>query len=175
MARKILITGLPKIGKTTLIKRLASRFSDFSSCGFYTEEIIENGQRVGFKLISLESGLSEYLAHVNFESRFRVGRYGVNLSGFESFLKRIDFTKSSLIFIDEIGKMECFSNLFVKIVKDLMNSPKLVVATVGLKGSGLIEDVKKMPGISLYYLTKENREKAFLQIASEIESELKKD
>jgi len=38
--KNILITGLPGIGKTTLIKRLSEAFSPFSPIGFYTAEII---------------------------------------------------------------------------------------------------------------------------------------
>jgi nucleoside-triphosphatase len=58
--KNILITGQPGIGKTTLIKKLATELADLRPVGFYTEEIRENGVRRGFELVSLsgQRGLS---------------------------------------------------------------------------------------------------------------------
>jgi nucleoside-triphosphatase len=52
--KNLLITGLPGVGKTTLIKKLYEGLKDFRPVGFYTEEIREGGERKGFQLISLE-------------------------------------------------------------------------------------------------------------------------
>ena len=54
MKKNILITGLPGIGKTTLIRRLYEELKDTHPVGFYTGEIRENGVRKGFELISLD-------------------------------------------------------------------------------------------------------------------------
>jgi len=55
-SRKILITGPPGIGKTTIIKRVIENLqrNGFDVCGFYTEEIRENNKRAGFKIIGLD-------------------------------------------------------------------------------------------------------------------------
>ncbi len=52
--KNLLVTGLPGVGKTTLIKKLSEALKDFHPVGFYTEEIRERGERKGFELISLE-------------------------------------------------------------------------------------------------------------------------
>jgi nucleoside-triphosphatase len=80
--RKILLTGRPGCGKTTLIKRVVTELA-LPAGGFYTEEIRERGQRVGFKIITLE-GKEAVLAHVDFKTMQRVGKYGLNLSGLET-------------------------------------------------------------------------------------------
>lgn len=52
----ILITGLPGVGKTTVIKKLCNRLSQkYTVVGFYTEEIRDNQtyERVGFRLVDI--------------------------------------------------------------------------------------------------------------------------
>ena len=61
--KNILVTGLPGIGKTTLIKQLIYGISQSRPVGFYTEEIRQEGERKGFQLVSLE-GEKSILAHV---------------------------------------------------------------------------------------------------------------
>ncbi len=53
MTRKVLLTGRPGCGKTTLIKRVVNELA-VPAGGFYTEEIRERGERVGFKIITLD-------------------------------------------------------------------------------------------------------------------------
>ena len=106
--KNILITGLPGTGKTTLLRKVAEALKPFHPAGFFTSEIREANGRKGFELRSLggEKGL---LAHVDIKSPFRVGKYNVDVQGFEAFLGTIPFLGPSvgLIIIDEIGKMEC--------------------------------------------------------------------
>lgn len=54
--RHALITGLPGVGKTSLVKKLADRLmKDGKSLkGIYTEECRSvNGERVGFEVVSI--------------------------------------------------------------------------------------------------------------------------
>jgi nucleoside-triphosphatase len=59
--------------------------------------------------------------------------------------------------IDEIGKMECFSTKFTKLIRALLDSEKFFIATIALKGEGLIAEVKRRPDIKLYEITRDNR------------------
>src|SRR5919202_3817067 len=72
----LLLTGPPGFGKTTVIRRLVERLGDLRLAGFYTEEVREQGQRVGFEAVTL-SGRRALPAHIRSRSRHRVGRYGV--------------------------------------------------------------------------------------------------
>lgn len=50
----ILITGLPGVGKTTLIRKLVKHLAEHNPAGFYTEEIRDaQGTREGFRLVTL--------------------------------------------------------------------------------------------------------------------------
>ena len=48
MAENILLTGPPRVGKTTLIMRVIEKIKNRGIGGFYTEEIREKGVRTGF-------------------------------------------------------------------------------------------------------------------------------
>jgi nucleoside-triphosphatase len=157
----ILITGLPGTGKTTLIKKVAARLPD--AVGFYTEEIRERGVRKGFRLVSLGpgilSGKESVLSHVDMKSPHRVGKYRVDVEGFEKFLDRIPLEGASTVVIDEIGRMECLSAVFRTMITELLRAPeKTVVATVALKGTPFIEGLKKTPGARIFEVTKKNRD-----------------
>ncbi len=158
MKKNILITGVPGIGKTTLIMKILDAVKHTGPVGFYTEEIREEGTRTGFSLISTRGDRS-ILAHVNIKSRFKVGRYGVDVAGFEAFIERIPFfdNNAGTIMIDEIGKMECLSAKFTKLIRTLLDSEKLFIAAVALKGEGLIAEVKRRSDIELFEISRDNR------------------
>jgi nucleoside-triphosphatase len=167
--KNILITGQPGIGKTTFIRKLAEKLKDLHPSGFYTTEIRKAGIREGFELISFD-GTKGILSHVDIKSPYRVSKYGVDVERFENFLDSIsllDLTMSVVV-IDEIGKMECFSDKFRSLVKDILNSDKLLVATIVLKGSGMIADIKKRDDVKLFQVKLENRDSLVSEILNNI-------
>ena len=165
--KNILLTGLPGVGKTTLMKKLSEELHAQHPVGFYTEEIRAGGARKGFALISLD-GKRGLLSHMEINSTYRVGLYRVDVKGFEDFLEGISFLnpETSLIIIDEIGKMECFSHTFRKVIHDILNSEKMLIATIALKGRDLIEETKKRDDIQLFEVTQNNRESLLREIVS---------
>lgn len=81
------------------------------------------------------------------------------------FLESIPFFNSaiSLIIIDEIGKMECFSNKFRKLIKEILNSKKLLIATIALKGAGFIREIKNRNDIKSFEITQGNRDSLLVE------------
>ena len=157
MVKKFLITGRPGAGKTTLIKKAARMLQPFHPVGFYTEEIREQGERVGFQLVSLD-GQTRIMSHVDFPGPFRVGRYGVDIEGFERFLVSLPFMAASHVVIDEIGKMECLSKQFQRLVSAIFDRDVTCVATIALHGTGFIESVKQRPDVQLVSIDRGNRD-----------------
>jgi nucleoside-triphosphatase len=170
MKKNILVTGLPGIGKTTLIKKLAEVLNDLNPIGFYTAEIREDTIRRGFELIGLD-GRRGLLSHIDIKSPYRVGKYKVDIKGFEDFLDSIPFFNPStpMVIIDEIGKMECLSDQFKKLLKETLDSEKWVIATIAFKGGGLITEVKERQDVKLFEITKKNRDSLFSEILKEVE------
>jgi nucleoside-triphosphatase len=157
--KNLLITGNPGVGKTTVVIWLAKNLAEYHPTGFITREMREGGVRKGFLLVSC-SGLKRVLSHVEFNSQFQVGKYKIDQSGFEEFLKEIHITEegNDLVMIDEIGKMECFSGLFRTSVLRLLDSDQPFIATIGKKGTPFMEAVKIRSDVKLVEVTLRNRE-----------------
>lgn len=172
-ATALLLTGRPGVGKTTLVLRVAERLKPRPG-GFYTEEVREKapreplkGERRGFRAVTFD-GVASMIADVDFRRTPPVGRYGVDVAAidrladaalrprpFDSAQGRRDV---AVFIIDEIGKMECLSERFVEATQALLDSGRLVVATVGERGSGFIADVKRRPDAELWEVTRQNRD-----------------
>jgi len=164
----ILLTGPPGCGKTTVIQRWLEDFADRRLRGFYTREMSRDGQRVGFEAVGL-SGRTVPLASVKSQSKSRVGKYGVELAGFED-LVRTELphlvADVDLFIVDEIGKMECFSDLFVDVVREILDLNVPLLGTVALKGGGFIAEVKQRADVELMTVSPDNRDVLPAQIAS---------
>jgi nucleoside-triphosphatase len=172
--KNLLVTGAPGVGKTTLILNLCKHLAPFNPEGFYTEEIREGGIRKGFALVGLD-GKGSVLSHVNVKSRYRLGKYGVDVKSFETFLESLHLKArvGSLIVMDEIGKMECFSAAFVSLVRELLDGEGLVVATVAIKGPDLISEVKRRRDVLMYEVTERNRNTLAGKLGMEIQAALR--
>ena len=166
MPNNILIIGSPRIGKTTLVKRLLKDLTPLVVRGFYKESIIENNILKGYSIITLDLKW-QILAHIDIEGPDRIEDIGVNVDGFEQLvLPHLSlFTGTELFIIDEIGKMECFSQLFITRVRSLLDSPTPVLATVAQKGAGFISEVKSRSDVALIQITVENRDQLPQQLS----------
>ena len=173
MGKHILVTGLPGVGKTTLIRKvLAGLPPAFPVAGFFTGELREGGHRVGFEIETLD-GRKGVLSHVRFQSPCRVGRYGVDIGGFERLvLPILRAGEPDLYVIDEIGKMECFSGPFVQAMTALLDAGTPVFGSVALKGGGFIERVKGRSDVTLVEVTVRTRDSLVGQIVPELRKQL---
>src|SRR5262245_53402513 len=106
--KNIFLTGAPSSGKTTIIKKVIAHLS-IPANGFYTEEVRVEGKRVGFLMSTLD-GIQGFLAHQDIISEHRIRRYGVSIENIDRIaVPSIAPTGNQVIVIDEIGKMECYS------------------------------------------------------------------
>jgi nucleoside-triphosphatase len=156
--RVLLITGPPGIGKTTVIRRTADELKGQSGLrGFYTEEIRDKGQRLGFRLVSFD-GKASVVAHVEFPKLHRVGQYGVDVQTLDAAatLLRPD-PRARVYLVDEIGKMECLSTKLVDAMHLLMSNCAPTIATISALGGGFIAEAKRHPESELWYVTRANR------------------
>lgn len=168
--KNIFISGRPGCGKTTLIMEILKELN-LNASGFYTQEIRERGQRKGFKIINLD-GKEGILAHVNIESPYRVNKYKVNIKdleeiGVNSILEALK--KDQIVVIDEIGKMELFSEKFKMAVLAALDSKNKVLGTIKFKRDHFTDKIKKRKDAKIFYLRREN----FQEIKEKIKNLLK--
>lgn len=167
---KILITGLPKSGKSTLLKKVVDKIPD--KIGFYAQEITENGARTGFEAVS-NNGHRTTLASTNIKSKINVSRYGVDIEGFESFLKNLPEPKTSqVIYIDEIGQMQLYSSDFKELVSIWLKLNNTFIGTISkIYNDEFTDSLRNRSGIAFIELTQDNRthiSNALVSLASNI-------
>lgn len=159
MKRKIILfTGSPGCGKSTLIEKIVAG-TKRPATGFFTREIRAHGCRVGFSINTL-NGKEGILAHQNIKSRYRAGKYGVNIKDIDHVAVPAMHTDNEniLVVIDEIGKMECFSSPFKETVLQVLNSKNPVVGSIALSGGPFITRIKRRDDILLIEVSKGNRD-----------------
>jgi nucleoside-triphosphatase len=154
----LLITGVPGIGKTTVIRRVADALAGKRIGGFYTEEIRKGGERQGFRVVSFD-GEERVIAHLDFAKRHRVGKYGVDVAAIDAAASLLSPDPSAQLYlVDEIGRMECLSDRFITAMRELLAGRRPVVATIGLRGEGFISEVKGMEQCLLWEVNRGNRD-----------------
>ncbi|MBN2120849.1 MAG: AAA family ATPase [Candidatus Omnitrophica bacterium] len=157
MKKNIFLTGAPSSGKTTLIKKVIQRLPKAAN-GFYTQEEKRDGKRTGFLMITLD-GEKGYLAHQDINSDFHIRRYGVSIENIETVaIPSIKPVDNNIIILDEIGKMECFSEKFKKAASYALDSQNIVIGTITLGGSDFISEVKLRPDIEIIEVKPDNRD-----------------
>jgi len=147
------------VGKTTVLKRAVKRLGGHAG-GFYTDEIRNVGRRQGFKIVTLD-GQEGILSHMDIKGAPRVSRYGVNLKDLDEIAVeavRRAITESDYIVIDEIGKMELFSEEFRKAVTEAVQSEKPVLGTVMATRDPWVDSLKALPQVTVIEVTQDNRE-----------------
>ncbi|XP_053315615.1 cancer-related nucleoside-triphosphatase [Spea bombifrons] len=185
MYKHVFLTGPPGIGKTTLIKKASEmlRSSGVSIDGFYTEEVRQGGRRIGFDIVTL-SGKRGTLSRTQSDGRtdrreYRVGQYVVDLVSFEQLALPVlsstvkeNGKEKMICVVDEIGKMELFSESFIRTVRKTLDcAGALVFGTIPVpkaKPLPLVDEIRKRQDVKVFHITKENRDVILEEIVAAI-------
>lgn len=171
MKHVYLLTGRPGSGKTSLIKQAVAKMRDRAG-GFYTEEIRGGGNRVGFRLVTLD-GEEAVLAHVRLPGPYRVSKYGVDLESLDR-VGVFAITKAAqedkLIVVDEIGKMELFSENFRTAVAKVIDSDQKVLGTIMFGSDPWLDAIKRNPGVNLVTVNRGNHQQVLANLSTWLNS-----
>ncbi|MDI6856115.1 MAG: NTPase [Candidatus Thermoplasmatota archaeon] len=160
---KIGITGLPSAGKTQTLLKVIEMLQDEDMVvgGMITEPIIKKGKRLGFYIKDWLNKREGVLAHVDLDSKVRVGKYGVNIAN----LEKIGVTaisdateRAEVIVVDEVGKLEVESDKFVESVKKALDTDKSVILTLHKKSRNpLLQEIRRRDDVRILEVTPINR------------------
>lgn len=156
----ILITGVPKSGKSTLLKKVVDGL-DVAKTGFITEEVREGEHRTGFEIVTSTREKS-LLASVNFNSDTQVSRYFVDLLGFERVFPTLCTFENELLYLDEIGQMQLYSENFHNLVRTYLDSQNQFLGTISkVYDHPLISEIRSREDVCILGVTLDNRENLF--------------
>jgi nucleoside-triphosphatase len=171
MFLKVLITGPPRCGKSTLITKLISYYKskDYVLGGFLTPEVKEAGKRIGFNIKDIQSGKISLLARKGiYNTKYQLGNYSIFIEDFNNYLKNLqsyNLKTIDLLVIDEIGKMELHSQLFLSFLKKIFNSNMKILATIGQKLKHPIKiELLNLSDLKLFQMNLNNQQEIFEEI-----------
>jgi len=164
---RILLTGPPKSGKTTLLTELIKEIK--LKHGLMAKEEVSEGRRVGFSLVD-QLGNTATLARTTPSTDYPVGRFFVDLNSLDNFIGHLSkFARDELLFIDEIGQMQLYSEKYQELVNSYLSSKNDFIGTISaVYEHPFIQEVKSRPDILLCQVTPGNRHKLKIALAQAV-------
>jgi len=171
---KIGITGLPRSGKSAVLDKVVSMIIEEHKAnsrgsatgsrvvgGMRTEAIIEDGERVGYACIDIETGESGVMAHREIDSRNRILGYGIDPSevdrvGVPAIQNAVG--NCEILVIDEVGKFSVESEGFVAAVRGALDYDMPTLLTLHKKSRHpLLQDIRRRDDGRILEVTPVNR------------------
>jgi len=166
MNRKIFLTGERQVGKSTIIQKILAGYRG-EVCGFQTLPEMEPYRRFYIKGVHKHRTSTEkhYIDErtndgktVAIPETFDV--YGVKI--LEHCLK----SSPSIILMDELGVFENQALLFQDMVYQCLDSDIPVIGVIKAKSSPFLNKIKLRPDVTLFHITKDNRDREYENILS---------
>lgn len=165
MKRLFFITGRPGVGKTTVLLNAANglKTKGYSVGGMLSREVRQEGTRIGFEIIDFATGQRGWLAHVYQPIGPQVSKYRVNLHdldqiGVNAIQKAVK--DAEVVIVDEVGPMELFSSAFKQVIKNALDSQKLVLGVIHHSARDpIINLIKKRNDAEIAEVTMQNRQR----------------
>lgn len=163
---KLLLTGAPRSGKSSLIRTLAK--SSSGAAGILTvERRGADHRRIGFDLQAvlclpgrpLQVMEQTPLARLAEPAALKVGRYGVQPAALELAVHALDgaMHEGVLVVIDEIGPLQICSPAFREAVDRCLDSRCSLLGALSAQEDPYLAAIRRRPGVRVLEVTHQNR------------------
>lgn len=166
---KLLLTGAPRTGKSTLLRRLAETYHGNAGGVIVAEVTGAGGRRCGFELQVVWSAPGarlqvlervELAAAADRPGAPKVGRYAVNPGALALAVQALDgaMHEGGLVVIDEIGPLQALSPEFRDAVLRCLDGPCHLLGTLSAQSEDpFVMQVRARPGVRVLEVTRQNR------------------
>jgi nucleoside-triphosphatase len=165
---KLLLTGAPRCGKSTLVRRLVEAYPGIAGGVIGAELTGEDRRRCGFELQIVwkapGAGLAvverTVLARAEASGDCQIGRYGVSTGALETAVRALDgaMHEGGLVIVDEIGPLLLVSTAFQDAVLRCLDGPGDLLATLSQSQDPFLERLRARPGVRMVEVTRANRQ-----------------
>jgi len=165
LKRLFFITGRPGVGKTTVLLNAANELKNkgYTVGGMLSREVRKESTRIGFEITDFNTGRRGWLAHVNQPNGPQVSKYRVNLYDLDQIgvnAVQNALKDAEVVIVDEIGPMELFSSAFRQVIKDAIDSQKLVLGVIHHSARDpIVDSIKKRNDTEIVEVTMGNRQR----------------
>jgi len=165
MPNNIILTGMPKSGKSTMLEKIVNGI--INKRGFLTKEVLDKeGKRRGFEIVC-DDGEKQMLADIDFNPEYKVSKYGVDVHNFDLLIAKFyRFMSNQFLYIDEIGEMESFSPRFRQVVEIYLKAHNPFISTMtAVYNDEFLYNIRKRNDIVLIEINRENWDGKYKEVA----------
>ena len=160
---KILLTAPPAVGKSTVIAKVIEGHPN-RAFGIIAREMLDaDEQRVGFTSIDSEGRSQQFMFKENNLANATVGgEYSVSVDAIDNFVvpelkKGLLASADALLYVDEIGRAQAQSRLFLETLRAVMDAPNNVLASIVYDDEPWSMEFKSKPLVCLLRVDVQNR------------------
>lgn len=172
----LLITGPSRIGKTTILERLATILaeSDYLVNGFISPAELQNGERIAFTLRTISGRtftLSQKSGPDFGQQPLKIGNHFVDLTIVDRVMVPMmeeAANNSDIFLLDEIGPMEIMSLQFRSALSLLLDMPTLVVASISIAPDRYISRIMSREDVFIVEVDQTNRDLLPQELAEQV-------
>jgi len=160
---KIGITGLPESGKTFTLLKVIEMLADENTTigGMITKPIFRKGKKTGFEVLNWMTKEKAVMAKLDPEAPTGEVIFIVDKDVLENIgVKAINQASegADIIIIDEVGRLEVESEIFVNAVKEALDTDKPLILTLHKKSRNpLLQDIRRRDDVRILEVTPINR------------------